>query len=234
MNKEIIPAVMPEKFDDIQGIVAAVKNDVQTIQLDLMDGNYVPEPTWPFMFDVDYKLEDLKNEEVGFPFWEDLNYELDLMISKPEEKIDTWLGIGASRVIFHYASVDDWKPIKTIDPVMRNFVELGVAVTIHDTVPNIYPLIDEGVVDYVQVMGIEHIGYQGESFDERCIDIITTLRKKYPEIIISVDGGVSAYSIPSLRDAGVDRFVSGSSVFGHGDASENVEHLRDIAEGKEE
>ncbi|MGB0925434.1 MAG: hypothetical protein ACPGTS_01855 [Minisyncoccia bacterium] len=234
MNIEIIPACMPQRFDDIAGVAQSVRHNVRTIQLDLMDGKYVPEPTWPFMYETDYLLEDLKKEDNGFPLWEDVNYELDLMVQKPEDNLETWLTIGASRVIFHYASVANWQPIKNIDPVMRNFVEIGIAITIHDDLEQIYPLIDNQHVDFVQVMGIAQIGYMGEPFDEQSLGIIQVLREKYPDMIIAVDGGVSENTIPDLRDAGATRFVSGSGVFGHGVAGENVEYLRDIAEGREE
>lgn len=233
MNKEIIPACMPEKFDDITDIAIAVHNDVQTIQLDIMDGKYVPEKTWPFIYNNDYDLEDLKKEDSGFPLWEDINYELDLMVERPELDINTWLMIGASRVIFHYASVHDWDIIRNIDPALLNFLDLGLAVTIHDNLEDIFPLLDEKTVSFVQVMGIAHIGYMGEPFDERCLSIIDTLHKKYPDMVISIDGGVSEYTIPALRDAGISRFVSGSAISGHGIPSENVVYLRSIAEGKE-
>jgi len=232
MNIEIIPAYMPKKFDDIAGVAGSVRRDAQTIQLDIMDGIYVPVPTWPFMFDLDYKLEDLRKEDNGFPFWEDINYELDLMITKPEDTLDTWLGIGASRVIFHYASVADWEPIKNIDHVLRNFVQIGLAVTIHDNLEDIFPLIDGGYFDFVQVMGIDHIGYQGEPFDERCFDVIDVLREKYPDMIISVDGGVSEHSVADLADAGVNRFVAGSAIFGQGLARDNIHYLQDIIDGE--
>ena len=45
MNTEIIPAIMPAHFDDIDQNVSLVQHHVQTVQLDLMDGKYVPEKT---------------------------------------------------------------------------------------------------------------------------------------------------------------------------------------------
>ena len=231
-ERELIPALMPERFDDIVDGVAVVKNYVRTVQLDLMDGKYVPEKTWPFYHSVDYHLRDLQKEDEGFPFWEEINYELDLMVERPELKLDTWLSLGASRIIFHYASVHDWSLIKDIEDGIRNFVEIGLAVTIHDNLDDIFPLIEEGFVDFVQVMGIARIGFQGEAFDERCLDIIALLKERYPDLIISVDGGVSEHSIPALRDAGVQRFVSGSGVFAHGIPEENIEYLREIINDK--
>lgn len=228
MNKEIIPACMPDRFDDIRETALSVRSNVSTIQLDIMDGVYVPETTWPYKYTQDYKLEELKKEDSGFPLWEELNYELDLMVQKPEENLDTWLSIGASRVIFHYASVADWSLIKNLDRGIRSFVQIGIAVTIHDDIQEIFHLIDSGCIDFVQVMGIENIGYMGEPFTEDALWIIAEIQKKYPELILSIDGGVSEQTIPVLKKIGISRFVSGSGVFGHGIPSENVTYLNEL------
>ncbi len=227
-QKELIPACMPKTFEEIGEYASLVLDRVSTLQLDLMDGKYVPEKTWPFFHKRDFFLEDIQKGEIGLPFWEKINYELDLMVQRPELTIETWLSLGASRIIFHYASVHDWDVIKNIDPVMKNFVEIGLAVTIHDNLDDIFPLIDEKVVDFVQVMGIARIGFQGESFDEESLDVIGILKEKYPHLTLSVDGGVSERTISRLRDAGVQRFVSGSGVFGGGLVDENIEHLTQL------
>lgn len=227
MSIEIIPAIMPSKFYDIEETAGLVRGHADMVQLDLMDGKYVPEKTWPFFYTSDYDIAALKKEDLAFPFWEEINYELDLMCERPEASLDTWLGIGASRVIFHYASVHDWEKIKKIDHVTRDFIEIGCAITLHDNLDDIYPLIDEGVFDFIQVMGISHIGYMGEPFAEESLVIIDTLRVKYPDLIISVDGAVSEDTIEEFYNAGASRFVSGSSVFGGGDAGENIYHLQD-------
>lgn len=225
MRPEIIPAIMPEQYDEIESMTGMVKNHVNTVQLDLMDGRYVPEKTWPFVYGTDRDLRDLLSEEISLPFWEEMNYELDLMIERPEEQLDTWLNIGASRIIFHHASVHSWETIAAIDPVIREFIVLGCAVTVHDNLADIFPLIEKGIVSYVQVMGISHIGYQGEPFEPGSLELIQTLRNKYSELEIGVDGGVSSESIADLFDAGATRFVSGSAVFHSGIVSENINHL---------
>lgn len=225
MKPEIIPAIMPEQYEEIESMAGMVKNYIDTVQLDLMDGRYVPEKTWPFVYGTDRDLQDLLSEETSLPFWNEVNYELDLMIERPEEDLDTWLNIGASRIIFHHASVHSWEAIKNIDPVVREFVVIGCAVTIHDNLEDIFPLIEDGTVRYVQVMGIAHIGYQGEAFESGSLELIQTLRNRYPELEIGVDGGVSENSIKDLYRAGATRFVSGSAVFHHGIVSENISRL---------
>jgi ribulose-phosphate 3-epimerase len=226
MNTELIPALMPDSFSDIESAATSVRGVAQTIQLDLMDGVYVPESTWPFHEPGQRDINDITKGDLALPLWEQLNYELDLMIAKPEEDLDTWLSFGASRIIFHFASVHDWSAIAAIDSVTRNFTEIGVAITIHDDIHEVYQLIDNGTVDFVQFMGIAQVGFQGEPFVEEILEKIGEFKKLYPDVTVSIDGGVSSETIEPLREVGVDRFVSGSGVFGSGVASENVEYLK--------
>ncbi len=225
MNTKIIPALMPESFQDIHAHAALVRNHIRYMQIDIMDGQYVPEKTWPFFYKNDYDFEDLKKEEKSFPFWEDIDYELDLMIERPEKNLDEWLALGASRVVFHMASIHEWNIIESIDPVFRNFTKIGLALRVDDDVEHACRLLEAGVFDYVQVMGILHIGYQGEPFLEESLDLIHFLRNKFPELLITVDGGVSEETITDLKEAGANEFISGSAVFGGGDALENIQNL---------
>ena len=224
MNVEIVPAIMPEDFADIEAHAGLVRRSVKTVQLDLMDGDYVPEATWPFV-GKETEVQELISEARSLPFWEDLDYELDLMISKPEDDLDTWLHLGASRVIVHDASVGNWGPIREVPEGLRSFVNIEIAVTIHDDVEAVAKLVEEGIFDFIQVMGIAHVGYQGEPFEDDAIDLVRSFHERFPNMPISVDGGVSPDTIQILTDAGATRFVSGSYVFGGGVASENVTEL---------
>jgi ribulose-phosphate 3-epimerase len=221
----IIPAVMPEQFEDIRDLSALVKNRAQIIQLDIMDGKYVPERTWPFYHNRDRDFYALVNEEGYLPYWDELDYECDLMIARPEEHIDLWLQCGASRLVFHYASVHDWNPILSIDHGIRNFIQIGLAVTIHDDLDKTKKLLETGSFDYIQVMGIAHIGYQGESFEVASLSIIAEIHTVFPELPIQVDGGVSLETIAKMKEAGASCFVSGSGVFGQGIVDENIHFL---------
>lgn len=230
MNIPIIPAIMPGHFNDIEDLAGLVRGHASMVQIDVMDGRYVKSTSWPCVFTNDRDLQALVSQDASLPYWEDLDYELDLMVEKPEEDLQKWLGVGAARVIFHFASVRSWEAIENLDPVIRNFTKIGCAVTIHDDLEKVYPLIENKIVDYIQVMGIANIGYQGEAFEEKSLDIIAELRNRYPELLITVDGGVSEESIQDLADAGAQEFVAGSAVFASGMAGENISYLQSLIE----
>ncbi|MBI3020251.1 MAG: hypothetical protein HYY60_02925 [Parcubacteria group bacterium] len=45
---EIIPAIMPRSFTELREYVEQVKGIVNVIQIDVMDGVFVPEKSWPY------------------------------------------------------------------------------------------------------------------------------------------------------------------------------------------
>ena len=51
-NIEIIPAIMPKDFADLSAKATQVASYVQSIQLDIMDGDFVPKKTWPYDGDI--------------------------------------------------------------------------------------------------------------------------------------------------------------------------------------
>jgi ribulose-phosphate 3-epimerase len=171
-----------------------------------------------------------------------VNFEVDLMISEPEKVVKKWIEAGAKRLIIHIESTSKMGEIIQIvrthpnQPGADGQVEIGIALDI-DT-PN--DILDEWTcndcssfarADFIQFMGIAKIGYQGQSFDEKVLEKISTLREKYPNAIISVDGAVDSETSPLLIKAGANRLAVGSAVFKNGDVGENIERLRLSAQG---
>ena len=78
-------------------------------------------------------------------------------------------------------------------------------------------------------MGINHVGFQGEPFDERVIEKVKAVRAKYPEMIISVDGGVSLETAPKLIEAGVSRLIVGSAIFNSDNFIESIQNFKKLS-----
>lgn len=229
---EIIPAVMPKNYEDLKNKVALVRGVVSTVQVDLMDGVFVRGQTWPFegggiTDSGDPYLVSILGEREGMPFWEDIDYELDLMVSDAVQNFDTYLKLGPKRLIFHIEAVGDLKEfqefLEGIDLYVRENTHIGVAINTTTPVEQIFPLVPS--IDFVQCMGIATIGRQGEPFDERVLGQIKTLREKFPELIISVDGGVNFDTAGSLIDAGANRLVAGSAIYQSIDIREAISEL---------
>lgn len=225
---EIIPAVLPKNYEDLKNNIAKVRGIVPVVQIDICDGNFVKNTTWPFPDDEHFRR--ILNEEEGLPFWEDIDFELDLMVADAVENFDIYTKLGARRIVFHVEAVGDIEEFRNflegIDTYVRDVVEIGLAINTTTPVETIFPMISN--VDFVQVMGIENPGFQGEEFDERCLEHIKTLKEKYSDLVISVDGAVDFETAPLLVDAGATRLVSGSAIFGSDDIIDTVEQLKQI------
>ena len=59
---------------------------------------------------------------------------------------------------------------------------------------------------------------------------VSALRKRYPDLHIEVDGGLSEKTIDQAADAGANVIVAGSAVFGAADPGEVIKKLREAVE----
>lgn len=209
---EIIPAIIPGSYEEIEKKVQNVESRVDTVQLDLLDGTYVDRKTWPFKGGDGVQFDQIVSEEVGMPKWDTVNYELDLMMKDPE--LDKLYIIGPTRVILHLGALTNPKEyFEKIDPYFKEGIEFGIAIRPHQDISLLDELIVEGHVKFVQCMGVDQVGYQGNPFDERVLEHIKSLRAKYPDLPISVDGAVNRDTAPLLLDAGATRLVVGSAIW---------------------
>ncbi len=217
---KIIPAIMPNDYEELVSKSVLLRHKVDWVQIDVMDGGYTPSFSWPYK--KHHHFEEILNQEEGFPYWKDFDYEIDLMVKKPDEEAFKWIEAGASRIILHLKTMSKIDPEKLVDDLKGMGVEVGVALVLDEDYSRIENFIDK--FDLVQFMGIKKVGFQKQKFEKGILKNIEDFRKKYPEKIISVDGGVNLDTAKSLVDAGANRLVSGSFVF-IGSPDENIEHL---------
>lgn len=217
---------MPRNYEDLKNRVALVRGIVPLAQVDICDGVFVNNQTWPYdeMDNDTSNFNRIMQEEEGMPFWEDIDFELDLMVTDAVENLATYMKLGPKRIVFHLEAIGDISEFKDflegLDTYIRDTVQIGVAINTTTPIEKIFPLVNH--VDFIQCMGIERIGFQGEEFDEKVLEHIKTLKEKYPDIIIAVDGAVNFDSAPELIDAGADRLVIGSAIFKSNDIKETV------------
>jgi ribulose-phosphate 3-epimerase len=139
------------------------------------------------------------------------------------------------RVIIHLDSLSDSEALaidvtaerSPFDFVKNKQVMLAISQTTNISLLDYW--YNEIGIRHVQVMGIDTIGKQGEKFSDHTIEIIQDLQKRFPGIIIQVDGGVNQESIEKLAKLGIDSVVAGSAVFTGGDIHRNLQELQKCA-----
>ena len=232
----LIPAIMPQSYRDMEKHVDHIVGLVDMVQLDLMDGVFVPDKTWPFKefkskrpkmdFITDLPWQELQTDDLGLPHWQEVDYELDLMIQDADVYLDHWIALGPKRIIFHLESLQDVEKLLNEVQGIRSLIEIGLAISNDTSVDALLPHLE--MIDCVQVMGIARIGFQGEPLDERVFEKITSIKIHAPFMPIQVDGSVHTATVEIFRDAGIERFVAGSAIFEGTDIPGNVKALGDL------
>lgn len=212
---QVVPAIIPETYEDLVKKTSQVKDFVDLVQVDVMDGKFAPTKSWPYNKKDDKYFEKLVREEGCFEFWEDLNFEVDMMVENPEDHALDWICAGASALIIHIGSTDKIQSI--IDIAEEKHVGIGLA--LRPDTPN--EEVDEWMphINFVQFMGNQKIGYHGVELDIKVLDKIKDLRSEYRELIIGVDIGVTLETALLLVEAGANKLVSGSTIY----KSDNIE-----------
>lgn len=221
---EIIPAIIPKNVEDLKEKLEKVHKLARFVQVDVIDGKFAPRPSWPYGEGDKKSFQEIVSEEKGLPFWEDFDFEADLMIENPEESIDDFIKAGFGRLVIHIEST------KNLEKVISETRERGISVYLAQNIQTPTEELERWIdrIDGIQLMGISRIGFQGEPFDERVISKIKYLRERHPGLIISIDGGVSLQTAPRLISAGANKLVAGSAIFKSEDIAGTIKKFQNL------
>ncbi len=219
----ILPAILPSDFEELEHKISLVKGLVPAVQIDICDGQLTENATWPYK-KHDENFEEIVREERGLPHWQDIAFEIDLLVKKPEEIINDWITAGAERVIVHHSAQPDYNQV--ID-LCTGRVELGIAL-VPGTDPHVLaPYLH--AVSVVQCMGSTHIGKQGTEITPNIYEFISEVKKYVPEHIrIALDIGVTLENAPRLIEAGVDTLIAGSAIFGSRNVVDTLQKFKSL------
>lgn len=226
---EIIPAIIATDFDDLKNKLSRFVNIANIVQIDICDGKFVPSVSWPMGKKDVLSMNNILNEEDGLPFWEDLNYEFDLMVFNAHKQFDLFVRLGAKRLVFHLESEDEQsfkEFLESMDPYFKDNIDIGIAINTNTDISKLDPFIN--LIDFVQTMGIEKIGFQGQPFDEKVLNQIKNLKNKYPDLVITVDGSVNENTAPLLIKTGAERLVVGSALLNSYDIKETFKEFENM------
>lgn len=199
----VVPSLPAKSLEEIDSLCTALKGVAPEIQVDIVDGQYVPLVSWPFTEQNPVAaLSALRNHCIDF------SIEMDCMVLNPEQYLDVFVELGVKRVAIHVGSTEAYSEI--IAHAQQYEYTLGFALTNDTPLDVVVEHIEE--IEYVQLMGIKEVGQQGQPFDNRTLARARALRLQFPELEIAVDGSVNAETIPQLYAAGVTRFAPGSAI----------------------
>ncbi len=223
---EIIPAILPKSVTDLEVQLSHIQDLGGTVQVDMVDGVYAKNITWPY--NAPGSFDAFANGDEGIPFWQEFEFQFDVMAEHPETHVEQYVKAGASGIVIHARAEGALAALNLLQQYRGTElvpVEVGIALMAGASPEAVVPYM--GLYDFVQVMGIGRVGVQGQPFDERCLELIQKLRTLYPELVIQVDGGVDMDTIKKIADAGVNRVIIGHAILNADDPNEALHELRE-------
>lgn len=224
---QIIPAILPQTFADIRTAAQKIAGHAPRAQIDIVDGVFAPNKTWPYVNDDrDFIFEKLSKEDMGLPEWSRLEYELDMMIEKPADVYEAWISAGISTLIPHLESAPEAELAHIMKGARARGVGFGIAVLPTTPTSAIERWFNDA--DFIQVMGSPTIGRQGTPLEEVALDRIRDIKRVHPACVIAIDIGVNTETIPTLIGVGVTKFVAGSAIWKSDDPISALKALQSL------
>ena len=220
---EIIPTYVPRDAVDLATGAGKIRSFATAIHIDVDDGIFAPITTWPYIRPGEFGAFDLSSVEGLFP-------EAHLMVEEPHDIGVAFAHAGAKRIIGHVEGFGDTEEARRALGAWRDAgaAEVGLGLLLQTPFEVIAPLIS--LCDVVHCMSIATIGTQGIPYEASAPARIAEFHRLFPDVTISVDGGVSENNISDLVRAGAARFGVGSAITKAADPKLAYEKLKSLAE----
>ncbi len=189
MKKIVVPSLIAETQEELDVLFPKVKDIAGFFQLDVMDGQFVPNSS----LDFDLRLPSGK--------W---RFEAQLMVEDPVKWVER-NGENVETMLAQIESVE--KPESFLEFARKKDKGVGFALRPETEIDEIEDYLSD--IDQVLVMTV-HPGYYGGKFLPETLDKVRKLRDRMPDLDIEVDGGIKPDTILRAHEAGANMFVCGS------------------------
>jgi len=214
--KKIAPSILSADFSRIGEEILAVEDaGVDLIHVDVMDGHFVPNITIgpPVVASI--------KKTAHVPL------DVHLMIEAPDRYIQSFADAGSDIITVHAEATVHLH--RAIHLIRETGVKAGVALNPATPLAGIEHVISD--INLLLIMSVNP-GFGGQKFIKSMLPKIRAARdmidRVSPDVLLEVDGGITLQNIEAVKEAGVDIFVAGSSIFLSGDYGQTIKKMRAI------
>jgi ribulose-phosphate 3-epimerase len=192
VQKIIVPAIIAKSQTELDGMINRLKGIVKRVQLDIMDGKFVPNTSLDFDFNIPNGFE----------------YEAHLMIEKPL----IWLEKNVNRIdnaIIHIETITN--VADAIKFARKKGKKVSFALRPETPISVLPPLKD---IDGVLILTVKPGSYCiNKEFLPEPLEKIRSLRDMDHNIPIEVDGCINPKNARLAKEYGANIFAAGSYIF---------------------
>ncbi|MEI8230714.1 MAG: ribulose-phosphate 3-epimerase [Candidatus Peregrinibacteria bacterium] len=208
----ITPSILSADFGHLQEDINSIEPYADWIQLDVMDGHFVP------------------NLSFGAPVAKCIKTKLPmdthLMVSNPQDRIAEFLAIGVKHITFHAEAVKGTDARRAlIQAIRKGGATAGIAINPVTPLSEVEDVLED--IDLLLVMSVNP-GFSGQGFITDVLGKVTEARRKHPALMIQMDGGIDDKTAPLCRAAGANNLVTASYLFTSSDRAAAIASLRGV------
>jgi len=192
----VIPAILAKDKHEYIEKLRIVEKFSDHVQIDIMDGIFVPNETVSIR-----QLQDIKTP---------LKLIIHSMVSHPLSDLSYYLNLKPQTIIYHIESEDDIQTL--IKNTSAYGVSVGLAVNPDTEIKKIRRFLQS--IQEILIMTV-YPGFSGQVFIADQLRKVPDLRTYKNDILVSVDGGVTLHNIKISKLMGVDIVYSASNIFSH-------------------
>lgn len=206
----VSPSLLAADFAALASEITRIPN-ADMLHVDVMDGIFVPNISiGPGV------IQAIRGKT-------DLPFDVHLMIQRPLRYIETFAASGADSITFHPECEDD--PEKVVDAILACGKKAGYAIKPNTAADEVF---GQGERLYmVTIMSVEP-GFGGQEMMVHTLEKIKVIKKRFPHILIEVDGGVNRETAVLCKNAGADILVAGTAIFRASDPVSEIDFLKNI------
>ena len=210
----VAPSILSADFGNLEKEIKSIcEAGCDLVHVDVMDGHFVPNLTiGPVVVEPVSKVSSKP-------------LDIHLMVENNNFFVDLFAPLKPKYLSFHIES--EKHPHRLIQKIRGLGISPAITLNPHTKVEDIEYLLED--LDMVLLMSVNP-GFGGQKFIPSVIEkakkLKELIKKRNPNCLIEVDGGVSDKNIKELKDAGVDVVVAGSFVFGSGDYKKAIDSLK--------
>jgi ribulose-phosphate 3-epimerase len=213
---EIMPSLLAADMGNLEAAIRQCERaGADQIHMDIMDGVFVPNISMgPAVVAMADRVTDLPMD-------------VHLMLLQPQNHIEAFAKAGSDTILIHIEADCD------VEDTLKKIRDLGckAGITVNPPTPveSIYKCLEKGLVDEVLVMSVNP-GFGGQKYIANAETKVAEIRRRWAEMLISIDGGIDLETVKPAAAHGANLFVAGTSLFKAPDMKTAVAQMRANAE----
>lgn len=212
---EIMPSILAADMGNLESAIRQCERaGADQIHMDIMDGVFVPNISMgPAVVAMADRVTDLPMD-------------VHLMLLQPQNHIEAFSKAGADTILIHIEADCDVED--TLKKIRGLGCKSGITVNPPTPVDSIFKCLEKGLVDEVLIMSVNP-GFGGQKYIANAEAKLAEIRRRWPEMLISIDGGIDLETVKPAAAHGANLFVAGTSLFKASNMETAIAQMRAVA-----